>query len=241
MTKEKLLQKLNSVSKFNPAFDKGLNSEQVKIRIDEELVNKTTKKVTKSYWKIFTDNFFSFFNLVLFAIAILMLSAGIFEIKYYGFLIVLFFNIVIGLITDIRARLLVDKLKLVTDPRVSVIRNGKKEEILVNQLVYEDIMILTPGEQICADAIIVDGNINVDESLITGESIAINKTLNSQIYSGSYVKSGKAYACINRVGCTNYAEYIQDKAKEFRRPKSELKQSCIRIFFITGSLSIIMG
>ncbi len=241
MTKEKLLAEITNAPKFNPSFHTGLTSEQVESRLDAGLVNKTPKKVTKSYWKIFTDNFFSFFNSVLFGIAILMLCAGIYEIKYYAFLGVLSCNIIIGLITDIHARRLVDKLRLVTDPRVTVVRDGIEKEIPIDQLVYEDIVILTPGEQICADAIVVEGEMKADESLITGESIAVVKTVGSQIYSGSYVKSGKVYACINRIGNTNYAEDIQSKAKEFRRPKSELKRSCIRIFWVTGFLSIIMG
>ncbi len=241
MTKEKLLAEIENAPKFHPDYHTGLTLEQVESRLDAGLINKTPKKVTKSYWKIFTDNFFSFFNSVLFGIAILMLIAGIYEIKYYAFLVVLSCNIVIGLITDIHARRLVDKLRLVTDPRVTVVRDGVEKEIPVDQLVYEDVVILTPGEQICADAIVLEGEMKADESLITGESVAVAKTVGSQIYSGSYVKSGKVYACVNRVGNTNYAEDIQSKAKEFRRPKSELKRSCIKIFWVTGSLSIIMG
>lgn len=241
MTKEKLISELENAEQFKPDFHQGLSDEQIQARKDAGLVNKTPKKVTKSYWKIFTDNFFSFFNMVLFCITVLMLCGGVFEIKYYGYIVVLSCNIFIGLITDIHARRLVDKLRLITDPRVTVIRNGKEETIPVDQIVYEDVMVLTPGEQICADAIIVDGEMKADESLITGESIAICKTVGSQIYSGSYVKSGRAYACVNRVGSANYAEDIQSKAKEFRRPKSELKRSCIKIFWVTGFVSILMG
>ncbi len=241
MTKEKLISELETAERFKPNFREGLTEEQIKVRKDAGLVNKTPKKVTKSYWKIFTDNFFSFFNIVLFCITVLMLCGGVFEIKYYGYIVVLSCNIIIGLFTDIRARRLVDKLRLITDPRVIVVRNKKEETIPVDELVYEDIMVLSPGEQICADAIVLDGEMKVDESLITGESIAICKTEGSQIYSGSYVKSGKAYACVNRVGGANYAEDIQSKAKEFRRPKSELKRSCIQIFWVTGFISILMG
>ncbi len=241
MTKEKLVAELEKAEKYSPDYKEGLNETQVKARHEAGLVNKTPKKVTKSYWKIFTDNFFSFFNTILFLIAILMLSGGIFEIKYYSFLLVLSLNIGIGIITDVRARRMVDKLRLITDPKAKVVRGGKEEEIPVDQIVYEDIMILSPGEQICADGIVVEGSLKADESLISGESIAIEKTVGSQIYSGSYVKSGKAYVCVNRVGSANYAEDIQSKAQEFRRPKSELKRSCIRIFMVTGFLSMLMG
>ncbi len=241
MTKEKLLAELEEAERFNPDCKNGLNEEQVKKRHEAGLVNKTPKKVTKSYWKIFTDNFFSFFNTILFLIAILMLSGGIFEIKYYSFLLVLFCNIAIGLATDIRARMMVDKLRLITDPKAIVVRNGREEEIAVDQIVYEDIMLLSPGDQICADGIVVDGYLKTDESLISGESIAVEKNIGSQVYSGSYVKSGKAYVSVNRVGSTNYAEDIQSKATEFRRPKSELKRSCIHIFMVTGFLSVLMG
>ncbi len=241
MSKEKLLIELEKAEKYSPDTKNGLNDDQIKARREAGLVNKTPKKVTKSYWKIFTDNFFSFFNAILFLIAILMLTGGIFEIKYYGFLFVLFANIIIGLVTDIRARAMVDKLRLITDPKARVVRNGEETEIPVGEIVYEDIMILSPGEQICADGIVVEGSLKTDESLISGESAAIEKTIGSQIYSGSYVKSGKAYVSVNRVGSANYAEDIQSKAQEFSRPKSELKRSCIEIFMATGFVSMLMG
>lgn len=241
MTKEKILETIETCEKFSPTIEKGLTEEQVKERHSEGLYNKTPKKVTKSIWKIITDNFLSFFNLVLFGIAILMLCAGVYSVKYYGFLAILLINITIGIITDIRARHLVEKLRLITDPKVHVVRDGTLQEIPTDQLVYEDVVLLSPGEQICADAIVVSGSMNADESLITGESVAVKKEVGSQIYSGSYVKSGKAYAIVNRVGQANYAEDIQNRAKEFSRPKSELKRSCLSIFHVTGILSIALG
>ncbi len=241
MNKEKLLQELKEAEKFNPDFTDGLSTEQVEQRKKEELVNHTAKKVTKSYWKIIKDNFFSFFNILLFIVAIIMLSAKVYNPKYYGFLAILLVNDAIGLVTDIRARKLVDKLRLITDPRVNVIRNGKEEEIHINEIVYEDVVILRPGEQICADAVVVEGELKADESLLTGESVAISKSVGDEVLSGSYVKSGKAHVKVIRVGSANYAEDIQNKAKEFSRPKSELKRSCLKIFLITGICSIVLG
>lgn len=242
MTKEKaILEAIESCTKYHPTIEKGLAEEQVKERRSEGLSNKTPKKVTKSYFRIITDNLLSFFNLVLFGIAILMLAAGVYSVKYYGFLVILLANIAIGIITDIRARRLVDKLRLITDPKVKVVRDGSLIEISTDELVFEDVMLLTSGEQICADAIVINGSMNADESLITGESVAVKKGIGSQIYSGSYVKSGQVYAVVNRVGRANYAEDIQSKAKEFSRPKSELKHSCLEIFRVTGVLSIALG
>jgi cation-transporting ATPase E len=108
---------------------------------------------------------------------------------------------------------LVDKLRLVTDPRVVVIRDKKQTEIPVDEVVLSDIGVLSSGDQICVDAIVLNGRVNVDESLLTGESEAVCKMPGDQVLSGSFVLSGKAYVRVNRVGIANYAEGLQDSAK----------------------------
>jgi cation-transporting P-type ATPase E len=243
MTNHRVEAALKAISIAEPmevSFVSGLSSEQVKQRNKEGLINKTKKKVTKTYLQIFLDNFFSFFNVLLFSIAAIMIIAGL-DWTYFFFLIVLFANIVIGLITDFRARRLVDKLSLITDPKVTVVRDGAKKVIPTDEVVLSDIMVLSSGDQICADGIVISGKLKVDESLLTGESIPIDKTENSQILSGSYVKSGTARVEVNRVGIANYAETLQDSAKTFERPKSEIKRSCLAIFLITGIISILIG
>lgn len=238
--KEEFIKEVASAPVLEADFMVGLSSEQVQARIAEGFTNKTPKKVTKTYWEIFCDNFFSFFNMVFFGIAVLMAFAHI-DISNYLFLLPILCNIVIGLFTDIRARQLVDRLRLVTDPKVTVMRDHKMIDLPVDEVVLSDIMVLNTGDQICADAIIVQGRLNVDESLLTGESDSVLKTTDEQILSGSFVRSGKAYARVNRVGIANFAEGLQDSAKHFDRPNSELKSSSLKIFWTTGALSIVLG
>jgi len=238
--KEEFLKAINAAPTIEADFVVGLSDEQVKQRKDEGFTNKVPKKVTKTYWQIFVDNFFSFFNMVFFGIAILMAIAHI-GFKSYFFLLPIICNIVLGLVTDIRARRLVDKLRLVTDPKVRVIRDRKESELAVDQVVLSDIVLLQAGDQICVDAILVNGRLNVDESLLTGESEAVLKLPGDQALSGSFVVSGKAYVRVNRVGIANYAEGLQDSAKRFERPNSELKSSSLKIFWTTGIISIVLG
>ena len=242
LTKQEQLKKeIESATEILPDFTRGLSEEQVAQRKKEGLSNKVPKKVTKTYWQIFVDNFFSFFNLLLFGITAAMLSAHIYEVKFYFFLIVLICNIVIGLITDVHARHLVDKLRIVSDPKVMTIRDGKMLSLPVKELVLSDIVVLSSGDQICADSVVIEGHLMVDESLITGESTPIEKKQGSEVLSGSYVRSGKAYVRVIRVGIANFAEGLQEGAKSFSRPKSELKRSTILIFGVTGGISIVIG
>jgi cation-transporting ATPase E len=238
--REEFLKAINAASPIEADFVVGLSPEQVQQRKDEGFANKVPKKVTKTYWQIFCDNFFSFFNMVFFGIAILMAIAQI-GIKSYFFLLPIICNIILGLFTDIHARRLVDKLRVVTDPKVRVIRDKKECELAVDQVVLSDIVLLEAGDQICVDAILVNGRLSVDESLITGESDSVSKLPGDQAYSGSFVVSGKAYARVNHVGIANYAEGLQDSAKRFERPNSELKSSSLRIFWTTGIISIVLG
>src|SRR5574344_556724 len=238
--KEELLKEIAAAPLIEADFMVGLTPEEVQQRKNEGLVNKSPKKVTKTYWQIFCDNFFSFFNMVFFGIAILMAIARI-KIYAYFFLLPILCNIVLGLITDIRARRLVDKLRIVTDPKVQVIREKKTVELPVDEVVLSDIVVLSSGDQICVDAIVLNGRVNVDESLLTGESEAVCKMPGNQVLSGSFVLSGKAYVRVNRVGIANYAEGLQDSAKRFERPNSELKSSSLKIFWTTGIIAIVLG
>lgn len=239
--KQEFIKTIEETPAIEADFMVGLNDDEVKQRIADGLVNKVPKKVTKTYWEIFCDNFFSFFNMVFFGIGILMAAAQIRGISNYAFLLPIVCNIILGLITDLHARHLVDKLRLVTDPHVNVMRNGADIEVAVNEVVLSDIMVLSTGDQICADGVIVNGKLNCDESLLTGESEPILKCPGSEVLSGSFVKSGKAYVRVNRVGIANFAEGLQDSAQRFERPKSELKASSLKIFLVTGILSIALG
>lgn len=226
------------VIEVNPSF--GLTFEQVEEKRKNGFENKTRRSVTKTYWQIICDNIFTFFNIVYFVAVALMIAAQM-DITNYFFCIPVLCNMVIGLFTDIHTRHLVDKLRLVSDPKVTVVREGKEINIPANQIVLNDVIIVSAGEQISSDAVLLTGSLEMDESILTGESIKVPKKPGDTILSASYVKSGKAYCRVAAVGIANYVEGIQASAKQFKRPNSELKSSCLQIFWTTGTLAIVLG
>lgn len=217
----------------------GLSNEEVKRRVSEGLTNKIKPHVTKTYTEIIFSNLVSLFNFLLIAIGVLMFIAE----QYSGlfFILVLFANITIGLFQDIRARKMVDRLKLITNPKAVVVRDGISKEIAVRDLVLSDILILKAGDQISIDAIVVDGQIVVNESLLTGESAPVEKILGCKVFSGSYVTSGSARVRAVAVGRANYAEQLQSQAKQFRRPKSEILKSMRLLFRYIGAIVVLFA
>ena len=236
----KKIDDLTDVERYNPSPVVGLSDEQVSLRKKQNLVNKVAKKVPKSYFKIIFDNVFNFFNLLLFAIAALILIAGG-GFSDFIFIYILSANIIIGLIQDIRARKQIDKLKLISDPRIRVVRNGKVIEVASKEVVLDDIVIFSNGNQIIADAIVVDGTLEVNESLLTGESVNIVKKCGDKIFSGSFVTSGNARCQIESIGKDSYAERLQAKASGFKRPKSEILATIHRLFKFIGAVVITLG
>lgn len=234
----KIEKKIINVEHFNVDLEVGLNDEQVKSRIDDGLVNRILKHVSKSYGKIIYDNLVNFFNILLFAIAALMIVAGV-PITSYMFLVILFANITIGLVQDIKARRLIDKLRVVSYPTVKVLRNGRELQIPANELVFSDIVLLSLGDQIVADGTILDGFVEVNESILTGESVSVKKGVGAQVLSGAYITSGKAKYRIDHLGKANYAEKLQASARYFKKPKSEILKTLNFLFRIIGFVVII--
>lgn len=215
----------------------GLTSNQVETRKKSGLTNKIQKHVTKSTWKIIRDNVFNFFNIFLFIIAAAMIVAKL-PPTYFGFLVVVIANITIGIIQDIRARRLVKKLRIVSYPYVNVLRDKNASRILSNELVLSDIVLLKAGDQILVDSTIMEGSIEVNESMLTGESINIQKNVGDVIYSGSFVVSGTGKARVDKLGKENYAEQLQIKAKKSKKRASEILDAFQKIFKI---LSIVVS
>ena len=218
----------------------GLTSEQVQQRNDDGLVNKTKKHVTKSYLRIVYENVFNFFNILLFAITAAMIVARI-PIEKFLFAGILVLNIGIGLYQDIRARKLIDKLKVVSSVKVNVLRDGEYKEIKANQVVLSDIIAIKQGNQLVCDGTIVDGFVELNESLLTGESKNISKTINDGVYSGSFVSAGHALYRVDRLGKENYAEKLQQNASKFKRVNSEMLLSLKKIFKIIGFVVVALG
>ena len=233
-------KKIDNVKHFNVDLDIGLNEEQVQSRIDDGLVNRIPKHVSKSYGRIFYDNIVNFFNILLITIAILMIIAKV-PFTSFAFLVVLIINTVIGLFQDIKARRLTDKLRVASYPMVTVLRSGREYQIPANELVLSDIVVLSLGDQIVADGTVLSGMVEVNESILTGESINVKKTIDGQVLSGTYVTSGKAKVRVDHLGKANYAEKLQASAKYFKKPKSEILRTINLIFKIIGIGVIVLG
>ncbi len=202
----------------------GLSSAEVQERRAAHLTNKKKKQHSKSYGKILFDNVCNPFNLLLFVVMGVMIWARL-SFSHYIFAIVLFANVIIGVYQDVHARHLTEKLKVLSDDKGLVIRDGKETVVLIDDIVLSDIVVLKQGNEIPADAIIRSGSVSVDESMLTGESHALHKGVGDEIFSGSFIKSGTCLAEVRHVGADSYAEKLRLIASSFKRPKSEISQS----------------
>lgn len=217
----------------------GLSTEIVEKRILDNLVNDARVKTTKSIPKIFFTNIVTFFNILTFTIAGVLISIQAFTDLV--FLLIVTANIVIGIIQEIRAKKTIDRLSLISAPTAIVRRAGVNHEIGVNEVVLDDLLLLENGKQICADSIVVDGQVEVNESLLTGESDAIVKKVGDTLYSGSFVVSGKCCARVDKVGKDNYIEQLTSQAKKYKKPKSDLLFSLTWLIRVMAILIIPIG
>lgn len=217
----------------------GLSHEDVKKRMMEGKFNKQVDKISKSYEDIIKDNIFTLFNLINIILAGLVIFIG--SWRNLLFMGVILSNIVIGIIQEIRAKKVLDKLSLITQSNVKVLRDRSWQEIHLSEVVLDDIVSLSTSNQIIADGVVVDGRIEVNESLVTGESDIIIKHPGDKLYSGSFVVSGSALCQVVHVGADNYAQTIMKDAKIFKKHKSQLRDSINFIIKIIGFIIIPMG
>ena len=225
--------------RYETDVEQGLPLEVVEQRVLDELVNESGKRKSKSIPQIFASNIISFFNILIFIIAGFLISVG--AITDLAFLVIVVVNITIGIVQEIKAKKMIDELSLMSAPYAVVKRGGVIREIQVNEVVLDDLLILEPGRQICSDSIVLDGQVEVNESLITGESDAIVKTVGDPLYSGSFVVSGKCSARVDKIGKQNYIENLSDQAKVYKKPKSDLLISLNRIIQFMSIPVIIIG
>lgn len=228
-----------SIERYAPDIHRGLTHTQVEKRIQEGAHNIQTERITKSYQEIFRDNICTLFNLINAILAGLIIYVGSF--KNLLFLGVAFSNLAIGIFQEIRAKRVLDKLSLITESTIQVRREGQDEHIHMDALVLDDIMLLKSGNQICADAIVKEGRLEVNESNVNGESDVITKKPGDFLYSGSYILSGNAYAQVEHVGDDNYAQTIMKDAKVLKKHKSELRDSINFIIKYIGIAIIPIG
>lgn len=243
MKKEKAVpQQMEQVpaQRYQADIANGLSQEQVQERIDGGWTNKTVTAESKTVGQIVKSNLLTYFNLIFAILAILVIAAGSF--RSLTFLPVVIANLFIGILQEIRAKKTLDQLTMLNAPKAEVVRNGQISEIPAEELVLDDIVIFRAGDQICADAIVLDGSVLVNEALLTGESDELRKELGDFLMSGSFVVSGECYARLERVGADSYISELTLEAKaQDQKKHSEMLRVLDRLVGIVGILIVPIG
>mgnify|MGYP002531240400 CR=1 FL=1 len=217
----------------------GLSSAQVEERIAKGLQNTLPASASKSTAQIFKENICTLFNLLNFLIAVALALVGAWTNIVFIFIILL--NLTIGIAQEIHAKRLVEELSLLIVPKALVIRGGKQISIPIENIVQDDVMILDSGQQVCCDCVILDGEIEANESMLTGESDPISKTVNDQLLSGSSVIAGK---CLAEAICGTEACFTAKMVDQVRKTKSgssELLASMKKVTRFTSFLIVPLG
>lgn len=218
----------------------GLTDEEVRQRVEEGLTNRADISTDKTTKEIVISNVFTYFNLIFLVITILLIMVGSF--RNLTFLPIIIGNTVIGIVQEIRAKKTLEKMSLLNAPHADVIRNGGVKQISTEELVKDDVILLTAGKQICADAVVISGNIQVNESLLTGEADEVEKTEGSTLMSGSFVVSGECYARLEKVGNESYISKLSLEAKSMGgKEQSEMIRSINLIVKWVGIVIIPIG
>ena len=225
------------VPRFNATEKEGLSSAQVEERVAQGLVNKSVKKYSKSYKSIFIGNLCTFFNLLCLLVAVALLLARA-PITQSLFVLIFLANISFSIFLEIRAKKKLDKLSILSSPVAKVVRDGEKKEIAVDEIVVDDILILSAGQQVPADCTALDGNAELNESLLTGESVPIKKENGAPLYAGSFVASGQIAARVDKIGDHTYISQLTARAKKYKRPNSEIMNSISLFIKIIGIIIV---
>lgn len=221
------------------SIDTGLSLAEVNSRKEKGLLNIVDTKSSKTIKEIITTNLFTIFNGINLAIAIWLITVG--SYRNITFLSVIFINIIIGIIQEINAKRTIEKLSLISAPVVDVFRDGLILQINSEQVVLDDLISLTLGKQVIADSVIAKGEVEVNESLLTGESDAITKGPGDILYSGSFIVSGECLAQVTKVGQDNYIQKLVGQAKKYRKPNSEIMRSISYLIRYLTIIVILMG
>ena len=218
---------------------KGLTHKEVEEKIKQGKSNKVKIKTNESILKILRKNIFTYFNFIFLILTILLITSH--SYRNLTFLGIIITNILIGIIQQIRSKITLDKLSLLDKNKYTVIRDGKEEEIDSDNLVEGDFIILEAGKQIPADAEVVSGKIYVNESLLTGEQNEIEKSINSNLMSGSFVISGRAVVKLTNVGDESFSAKIMKESKKIKETKSEMISAIDNIVKFAGIIIIPIG
>ena len=229
-----------NVPVFEADPDEGLSSRQAEERAAAGWDNRPIEPPGKTVGQIIRSNILTYFNMLFFFLAVCVIVVGRWQEAM--FLGVVFANIVIGIVQELRSKRTLDKLTLLTSPKGTVVRDGRERQILTSELVRDDIVVFSAGSQIYADAVVVSGECSVNESLITGEADEIKKQPGSELLSGSFVVSGVCRARLTKVGADSYANRLTLEAKAGQPPKQgEMMRSLTRLVQVIGILIIPLG
>ena len=235
-----IVRKKVQTRRFNADIRYGLNSDQVNEYFENGWSNEPVEPPSKTVPEIIKSNLFTYFNLVFAVLAALLILAGSF--RNLTFLPVILTNLFIGIIQEIRAKNTLDKLSVLNAPKALVVREGRQFSIPAEELVLDDIVIFKAGNQICADAIVVDGEVSVNESLLTGESDEISKKPGDELMSGSFIVSGECYARLDKVGEDSYISKLTLEAKAMNsEEQSEMIRVLDKLVGVVGILIIPIG
>ena len=237
--RERNTEELQTYTPIDSDPDFGLSMQQVQEQMQSGQSNIDHLVRSKPYGQIIWDNTITYFNLLNLILGAVVIALG--SYRNALFLLVILCNIVIGIAQEIRAKKAVDKLSLISQPEVIVLREGKEQKISVSEIVLSDIMLLRQGNQICTDCILLSGDCEVDESLLTGEADVIYKKPGDTLLSGSFVISGKCKVRVEKVGKDSYASAIASEAKVISKPSSQIMRELNQLIKLISGFILPFG
>ncbi len=217
-------QKVITPTRYTPTASSGLNNQQISERIANNLTNQVKKGISKSYLNIFCNNVCTIFNLLGLVVCLALIAVKA-PLGDFFFVLIYIANMGLGIIQEIRAKICIDKLSLVSSKTTKAVRNGELVEISSSDIVLDDILKLGIGHQIPKDCRILEGEIAVNESLLTGESVPVKKKSGDCLLAGSFITAGICTVIAHKVGKDNYVETLTKKAKQYKKPNSQLMNS----------------
>ncbi len=235
----KKIEKKPPEVRYAPSPEHGLTESEVKTRLSEGQVNQIPDTTAKSYGSIFRENICTFFNLIwaiIFTVnlVVMLVRPDLFKLGNLFFILVIVANTGLAIIQEIRAKIQLERLTMVTAPRITVVRDGVESELLSEEILLDDVLVLTVGNQIPADCILLDGKVEMNESLLTGESDGVKKEAGDTLYAGSFIIAGGCRARVDKVGSDSYIQTIAGAAKAFKTPSSDLFRDITRFIRVIG-------
>ena len=238
--RENFNNNINNSSFIIKNSNKGLTDEEVRDRIARGEVNKIPKAPSRTIWQMIRANFFNIFNALNILLALICIVAG--SPKNAIFAGVIIINSIIGVVQELSARSTLEELSVLSMAHAKVLRNGKIKKVCVEELVLNDIVYLDSGNQVLADCELIDGDeLEVDESMLTGESDSVYKTNGDKILSGSFIIAGEGLAEVKKVGANTYSSQLAEEARKFKIINSELQSSISKIIRILLWLIVPIG